>query len=80
MRVSVKGTNALFGCAVESHTTLAITRRVLIDGSRNPTVFPSSLAVAEGGVGCSPGMRVTRAVKWWARRRCAGVLGRGRRS
>jgi hypothetical protein len=34
-----------------------------MDGSRNPTVFAaSSFAIAEGGVGCSPGTRAARAV------------------
>ena len=34
-----------------------------MDGSRNATLFAaSSFAIAEGGVGCSPGTRATRAV------------------
>jgi hypothetical protein len=33
-----------------------------MDGSRNPTVFAASFfAIAEGGVGCSPGTRAARA-------------------
>jgi hypothetical protein len=48
---------------VEFHTTQAGTWLVLMDGSRNPTAFAaSSLAIAEGGVGCSPGKRAARAV------------------
>jgi hypothetical protein len=62
-RVVVKGYNARFGRLVESHTTQANTWLVLMDGSRNPTVFAaSSLVIAEGGVGCSPCTRVARAV------------------
>ena len=61
-RVAVKGSNARFGLVVESHTTQANTGLVLMDGSRNPNVFAaSSLAIAEGGVGCSPGSRAARA-------------------
>jgi hypothetical protein len=37
---------------------------VLIDGSRNPTIFAAySLAIAEDGVGCSPSTRAARAVE-----------------
>jgi hypothetical protein len=62
-RVVVKGSNARFGRVVESHTTQANTGLVLMDGSRNPTAFAAfSLAIAEGGVGCSPGTRAARAV------------------
>ena len=36
---------------------------MLMDGSRNPTVFTaSSFAIAEGGVGCSPSTSAARAV------------------
>ena len=64
-RVVVKGPNARFGRVVESHTTQTNTQLVLMDGSRNPTVFTaSSLAIAEGGVGCNPGTRAARAVTY----------------
>ena len=56
--VVVNGSNARFGRVMESHTTQANTLLVLMDGSRNPTVFAaSSFAIAEDGVGCSPGTR-----------------------
>jgi hypothetical protein len=61
-RVIVKGFNTRFGRVVEFHTTQACTGHVLMDGSRNPTVFvASSLATTEGGVGCSPGTRAAHA-------------------
>ena len=51
-RVVVKGPNARFWRVVKSHTTQANTQFVLVDGSRNPTVFAaSSFAIAEDGGG-----------------------------
>ena len=62
-RVVFKGSKARFGRVMKSHTTQANTWLVLMDGSRNPTAFAAfSLAIAEGGVGCSPGTRAARAV------------------
>jgi hypothetical protein len=62
-RVVFKGPNAHFGRVAESHTTQANTQFVLMDGSRNPTVFAApSFAIAEDGVGCSPSTRAARAV------------------
>jgi hypothetical protein len=61
--VVVKNSNARFRRVVESHMTKASTLFMLMDCSRNTTVFAASFfAIAENGVGCSHGTRVAHAV------------------